>query len=722
MNPGNLLRNRYRIEKALAIGGFGETYLAIDLDYPGQRQVVVKQLKPAQSDPATLEIARRLFESEAQVLAELGETSDRLPALYAYFEEQGEFYLVQEFIPGQTLTMDLAGRQLSESQTIEILQEILAGLRLIHCKNKIHRDLKPDNIMRRTHDGKLVLIDFGAVKEVRQATNLGQNLSASIGIGTTGYMPTEQAIGFPRLASDVYAVGAIGIQCLTGVEPHKLFDKDALVLRWQHLCQVSSGLAAVLEKMVAQQVNGRYRDGMEAAEAIDKLSIAPSPSSTVIPNPVVTPAQVSASDWLDFGRHKFLKFLMVGGAGLFGMTLLVSVFSLVKIFFPETPITNNLSTDVASLSSSNTPKSTVNNGNNDTNNNRTLNASELESKEKEIVGYDKAIFLDPQDINAFINRGIAKYNLGNKQEAIADYSKAIAIDPKNAIAYYNRGLAKYDLGNKQEAIADYNKAISIDPKYSYAYNNRGLIKYDLGNKQEAIADYNKAIYFDPKDATAYYNRGLTKYDLGNKQEAIADYNKAISIDPKYAIAYYNRGLAKYDLGNKKEAIADYSKAIYINPKYAYAYNNRGLAKYDLGNKQEAIIDYNKAISFDPTNATAYYNRGLTKYDLGNKQEAIADYNKTLSFDPTNATAYYNRGLAKHDLDNKQEAIADYNKAISIDPKYAYAYNNRGLAKYDLGNKQEAIADYKQAAELYRQQGAMNDYQEVTELINTAMNN
>jgi eukaryotic-like serine/threonine-protein kinase len=202
MNPGNLLRNRYRIEKALAIGGFGETYLAIDLDYPGQRQVVVKQLKPAQSDPATLEVARRLFESEAQVLADLGETSDRLPALYACFEEQREFYLVQEFIAGQTLTMDLAGRQLSESQTVEILQEILAGLQVVHGKNKIHRDLKPDNIMRRTQDGKLVLIDFGAVKEVRQATNLGKHLSASIGIGTLGYMPTEQAIGFPRLASD----------------------------------------------------------------------------------------------------------------------------------------------------------------------------------------------------------------------------------------------------------------------------------------------------------------------------------------------------------------------------------------------------------------------------------------------------------------------------------------------------------------------------------------
>jgi eukaryotic-like serine/threonine-protein kinase len=360
MNPGDVLRNRYRIEKALAAGGFGETYLAIDLDYPGQRQVVVKHLKPASRDPGTLQIARRLFESEAQVLAELGETSDRLPALYAYFEEQGEFYLVQEFIAGQTLTAELAGRQLSEAQTIEVLQEVLAGLAVVHGKNKIHRDLKPDNIMRRAKDGKLVLIDFGAVKEVRQAAGMGTNaaLSASIGIGTQGYMPTEQAIGFPRLASDVYAVGAIGIQCLTGKHPNGLFDEDILALRWQHLCQVSAGLAAVLEKMVAQKPNERYKDGMLAMGAVEQLLVARQPQSPPMPSPVaptqqsnpprssspaptqkspIPPVQPAAQTVKvknqaipsnntgadNLGRRKLFKFLGLGGSGLIGTLLLV---------------------------------------------------------------------------------------------------------------------------------------------------------------------------------------------------------------------------------------------------------------------------------------------------------------------------------------------------------------------------------------------------------------
>jgi tetratricopeptide (TPR) repeat protein/tRNA A-37 threonylcarbamoyl transferase component Bud32 len=700
MNPGELLRNRYRIEKALAAGGFGETYLAIDLDYPGQRQVVVKQLKPAQSDPATLEIARRLFESEAQVLADLGETSDRLPALYAYFEEQGEFYLVQEFIAGQTLTMDLAGRQLSESQTIEILREILASLQVVHGKNKIHRDLKPDNIVRRTQDSKLVLIDFGAVKELRQATNLGQ--TASIGIGTSGYMPTEQAIGFPKLASDVYAVGAIGIQCLTGVEPHKLFDEDALVLRWQHLCQVSSSLAAVLEKMVAQQVSSRYRDGMEAAEAIDSLSIAPPPAVTVIPKPsptvppVATQTPATISGLFDFDRHKFLKFLMIGGAGLFGIFLLGNVFSL------KNSIINNSSIDTSSLPSSTTSPSTAkNNGSSDTNNlnDQNLTKSESESKKKEIAGYDKAIAINSQNIDAYLKRGIAKFKLGNKQEAMDDFNKAVSLDRKNAKAYGVRGAAKFVSGNKQEAIADFDQAISLDSKYAQAYALRGLAKYDLGNKQEATVDYNKAISLDPKNTDAYINRGLAKSDLGNKKEAIADYNKAISIDPKNSWAYTNRGNAKSDLGNKKEAIADYDKAISIDPKYAQAYAFRGLAKYDLGNKQEAIADYDKAISIDPKNSWVYSNRGDAKSDSGNKKEAIADYDKAISIDSKNASAYNGRGVVKYSLGDLSGSLADYEQAIAIDPKLAGSHSNIAFIKYDLNDIPSAINSWRKSLEL-----------------------
>jgi len=161
---GQTLRNRYHIIKSLVQGGFGATYLAKDLDLPGHPYCVVKQLKPEKPDPNLLLIARRLFNTEAEVLYKLGKLHDRIPNLSAHFEENGEFYLVQDFIEGHDLRKELTpGKKLSESYTIALLQNILEILVVVHQQGVIHRDIKPANLMRR-QDGKIVLIDFGAVK------------------------------------------------------------------------------------------------------------------------------------------------------------------------------------------------------------------------------------------------------------------------------------------------------------------------------------------------------------------------------------------------------------------------------------------------------------------------------------------------------------------------------------------------------------------------------
>jgi tetratricopeptide (TPR) repeat protein/S1-C subfamily serine protease len=335
----------------------------------------------------------------------------------------------------------------------------------------------------------------------------------------------------------------------------------------------------------------------------------------------------------------------------------------------------------------------------------------LGNKQEAIADYDRAIAINPKYARAYINRGLAKSDLGNKQAAITDWDRAIAINPKDAEAYINRGAAKSDLGNEQGAIADYDRAIAINPKYAEAYINRGAAKSTLGDKQGAINDYDRAIAINPKDAEAYNNRGAAKFVLGNKQDAITDYDRAIAINPKDAKVYYNRGLVKSDLGNKQEAIADYNRAIAINPEYVEVYNNRGIIKSELGNKQGAIADYDRAIVINPKYAEAYNNRGNAKSELGNRQEAITDYDRAIAINPKYDEAYSNRGLAKSELGNKQAAITDYNRAIVINPKFAGAYSNRGLAKSELGNRQGAITDMSTAAELFRQQGRMDLYQQ-----------
>lgn len=273
LEPGSLLDRRYRVVQILAKGGFGQTYIAEDTRRPGNPICVVKHLKPASHDSIFLENARRLFATEAETLERLG-SHDQIPRLLAYFEEDQEFYLVQDLIRGQTLNFELQPGQIwSEAQIVQMLQDVLNVLVFVHGSGVIHRDIKPDNLIRRRQDGKLVLVDFGAVKQIRspQQMALGGD-SITIAVGTPGYMPTEQNLGKPRPNSDLYALGIIGIRAATGLLPSQFEeDPDTGEIVWQRWTQVSSDLNDILVRMVRYHFKDRYQSAIEVLQAIDAL-------------------------------------------------------------------------------------------------------------------------------------------------------------------------------------------------------------------------------------------------------------------------------------------------------------------------------------------------------------------------------------------------------------------------------------------------------------------
>ena len=260
---GTTLRGRYYILKSLGSGGFGVTYLAEDRDLPGNPLCVVKQLKPLFRDEETLAIARRLFATEAKVLQELGKHA-QIPELFAYFEENQEFFLIQEFVDGHPLSEEISsGKKLSESYVEAFLKQVLEPLKFVHRHNVIHRDLKPDNLIRRKSDGKIFLIDFGAVKRVRTDVLLDGHSKPTVTVGTAGYMPMEQYNGQPNLCSDIYALGIIAIQALLGVDVQELTkDRNGKIV-WQDKVEVSNKLAKVLDKMVEPYSQERYQSALQ---------------------------------------------------------------------------------------------------------------------------------------------------------------------------------------------------------------------------------------------------------------------------------------------------------------------------------------------------------------------------------------------------------------------------------------------------------------------------
>ncbi|MFM7559030.1 protein kinase domain-containing protein, partial [Cylindrospermopsis raciborskii] len=253
-----LLAGRYQIVKSLGSGGFGRTYLVEDTQNNNQHHIcVVKQLIPARGK--FLQVARRLFNTEAEILAIVG-AHPQIPQLLGYFEDGQEFYLVQEYIVGHTLSQELPPVTGAKSQSfvIAMLLEILEILSFIHEHHVIHRDIKPSNIMRRHQDNRLCLIDFGAVKLIQPQINPSTE-SATVSIGTRGYSPPEQLAGHPRLSSDIYALGMIGIQAITGNFPQELpLDPQTGNVVWRDLINVSDHLADILDKMVCYNFGDRY--------------------------------------------------------------------------------------------------------------------------------------------------------------------------------------------------------------------------------------------------------------------------------------------------------------------------------------------------------------------------------------------------------------------------------------------------------------------------------
>ncbi|NJL35733.1 MAG: protein kinase [Leptolyngbyaceae cyanobacterium SM1_4_3] len=318
-----LLDGRYQVIDKLGSGGFGETYIAQDTRRPGHPKCVVKRLKSlAIAELDSLNDIRRLFSNEAETLEKLGH-HDQIPRLLAHFEKDREFYLVQEFIEGHPLSLELAARDASfesatsdqekgdrwsESQVIQLLKEVLSILAFVHDHGIIHRDIKPENIIRRQLDNRLVLIDFGAVKQIQTALGksstgdiVSQQSDVTVAINSAGYTPIEQIRGRPCLNSDIYALGMICIQALTGLHPRS-FEENLRVTEvlWTQQTQVSPELAAILTTMTRYSWKDRYQTAaavIHDLEQLDHAALAHTVSTPKITSPAPALPSADASSY-----------------------------------------------------------------------------------------------------------------------------------------------------------------------------------------------------------------------------------------------------------------------------------------------------------------------------------------------------------------------------------------------------------------------------------------
>ncbi len=268
-----LLANRYQIFKILGRGGFAITYLARNVYLPGQPLCVIKHLVPKFTNPALLTIAKWRFYVEARTLSHLGSHS-QIPLLIDYFRKDGEMYLVQEYIPGDTLFEAIRSHAVkTEAEVQDFLLEMLHLLTYVHSCRLIHRDIKPQNIIHCATDNRLVLIDFGAVTD-REGSHQDDKRLTIKAIGTPGYAPPEQVSGQPVYASDIYALGMTCIFLLTGKEPiYFAVDPRTSEVRWRSGVQISDDLTDIIDKMIRISLTDRYQSAVQVLQAIDSRQL-----------------------------------------------------------------------------------------------------------------------------------------------------------------------------------------------------------------------------------------------------------------------------------------------------------------------------------------------------------------------------------------------------------------------------------------------------------------
>ena len=668
--PGAKLTSRYQIISQLGQGGFGTTFLAEDQYLPGHQKCVVKQLKPQETDSFTLETARRLFDSEAQTLYQLG-THPQIPQLFAYFEENQEFYLVQEYIEGDELALEveaLAQDERSgnrEKKVIALLQEILEILTFVHQRHVIHRDVNPRNLIRRQHDGKLVLIDFGAVKQVTTQIATAGQTKLTVAIGTPGYRPSEQAQGYPKLSSDIYAVGMIGIEALTGCPPHQLQTDSNAEISWQPVGRVSPGLVNVLNTMVRYDFRQRYPSAIEALQALKELSTSTVATVAVPRTKMVTQTRRSRRARRSQSASWFTKGIMALGAIAFG----VAVFVGVNYWLSE----NNATTLYRQ--------------------GKTL--YQLKRYEEAQSAYQKALSIRPNYTEAWVGQGNALQQLQRYEEALAAYEKAIQIDPEDWQAWVGRAQVFERLGRDQEAIDAFNNAVELQPNAWEAWSGLGTVQMKQKQYEGAVTSFEQLLRLRQDDASAWYERGWALHQLGQYEEAVKSYDKALDLKPYNAQAWYQRGNALIKLNQYKQAAQAYQKAVESQPDFYQAWYSRGVALSQLKQYEAASAAYDGAVKAQPDSAQAWYQRGWVLHQAERYRDAVASYDRALEL-KSDPQTWYNRGNALYSLGDYEEAVTSYSQAVESKPDYFQAWISLGNALLQLKQYQNAIAAYTQA--------------------------
>ena len=718
----------------------------------------MKEIKPKSKNPLLLQEVRKLFEEEAQIIYNQGK-HNQIPTVLDEFEENQNFYLVQEYIEGNSLKSEIYQGKFNETEAIALLEDVLQILTFVH-RQVLHLDIKPSNLIRRASDGQIILTDFGSFKQLSSLIlNEQEQLIITRFVGSDGYMPKEQYTRSPNPSNDIYALGMTIIHALTGLFPTEIGqDSNTGELGWRNYTHVSDELAAIVNKMVNSYFRDRYQSADEVlndlwsinsqGELLISSETAASVELKAIDNEIVNENYDKSSYGFDVSNQalnkididndnfvvdntdysidkltsinfatkkdarknsalRLLPFVCVFFV-LLVTTVGIVVFSGIKFIYLLNQCKKLIEAEQPEVAESYCAAA-IKIKQNDSNALKKYAdvLFELQRYYAALITYNKAIENKQDFYLAWNGRGLVLDKLERYQESLDSYDKAINLSADNSKAWNGKGVVLIGMGKFEEALEAFNKAISVNPRKPQSWENRGIAleylkrNYD-GRKAftEAIALLEQQIKNDPGNIVAMVDRGRILDKLKRHQEALVSYEEALKLKPDFYRAWIGKGNSLFFLKRFDDALDAYENATKSRPNYHIVWHNQGSFLADgLQRYEEAVAFYQKAIDLEPNFAPAWRDKGLALMRLDKNQQAIDAFDQAIKINPSDFQSWGSRGIALTKLKNYDAAIASLNKAISLNSQDPVAWANLGWTLGEIQKYEEAIAAYDKAIEI-----------------------
>jgi tetratricopeptide (TPR) repeat protein len=317
-------------------------------------------------------------------------------------------------------------------------------------------------------------------------------------------------------------------------------------------------------------------------------------------------------------------------------------------------------------------------------------ARETKQMDKAISLVNKALVDSPNEVSAFLLRGIFEDNMNDYSKALADLTQAIKLDPKLAPAYYYRADVYSQLGRQRQAVVDYTTIINLKPRIvafrlvtetgrlrdhflgtddhivnlEDIYYLRGKAQASLTNRAEALADFDIASRLDPQDNDPIARKAELQSKAGQTGLALKTLSKSVSNDNTDWQTLASRAQVFEVQKDYQRAMRDYSRIIALNPKQPGAYFLRAQLSAKLGDLKAAIRDYTQMLLLEPDSDEAYKSRADCYYRLGQYRQAVADCTAGINCDADNGSLYTLRASAYDKLGEKVLASRDRERANS----------------------------------------------------------